>query len=205
MKIWQKTRTWDFGQTLLEWRRRDYGRFGSKLFSWLLGAFVFGILTSILFMAVGQPDWAQPWARVVFFVVFIFGTTSSFFRCVVHGFNYKITQTAMVHVHPHLGWEKLDTLLGKMMYLFGESYLSINWKNIKEIREQKGGILIILENGQEEHVPVIPVLILTLNLKLNSPEPRSKSRAKGDRTAYDKEVLRMVIKAARDAHRAAIG
>lgn len=204
MKIWQKTRNWDFGQTLLEWRHRDAGRFSGKIFSWLLGAFVFGILTSIFFAAVGQADWAQPWARLVFFVILFLGVASNFYRCIIHGLNYKITQKAMVHVHPYIGWEKLTALLGRLMPAFATSYFTINWLTVKEIREQKNGILIILQDGQEAPVPVIPVSIVTLNLKLNSPEPRSKNRHKADQAAYDKEILRMVIKAAREAHKAAI-
>jgi hypothetical protein len=203
MKIWQKTRNWDFGQTLLEWRHRDAGRLGGKIFSWLLGAFVFGILTSIFWAAVGQPDWAQPWARIVFFVVLILGTASNVFRCIINGLDYKITQQAMVHVHPYLGWEKFSGLLGKLMSAFQVSYFTINWRTVKEIREQKNGILLILQDGQEAPVPIIPVSVVTLNLKLNTPEPRSKNRQKTDQKAYNKEVLRMVIKAARDAHKAA--
>jgi hypothetical protein len=205
MKIWQKTKNWDFGQTLLEWRHHDAGRLGGKIFSWLLGAFVFGILTSIFLAAVGQADLAQPWARLVFFVVLILGTASNVFRCIINGFNYKITQQAMVHVHPYLGWEKLSGFLGKLTSLFQVSYFTINWKTVKEIREQNNGILLILQDGQEAPVPVIPVSVVTLNLKLNTPEPRSKNRQKTDQKAYNKEVLRMVIKAARDAQKAANG
>ncbi|RPH95322.1 MAG: hypothetical protein EHM72_15050, partial [Calditrichaeota bacterium] len=135
MKIWQKTNLWDFQELLLEWRHRDGGRFVSKIFSWLLGAFVFAILTSIFFASIHQPDTALPAARFIFFLVFVLGMGSNFMRSYVHGYAYQITRQAIVQIHPYFGWERLGALLGSKEKPFRQVYYYIDWTEVKEIRE----------------------------------------------------------------------
>lgn len=202
MKIWQKFNNRDaLGATVLEWRRRDLERFFGKIFSWLLGAFVFGILTSILFMAVDRADAAQPTARAVFFIVFAGGVTSSFFRCIVNGLSYQISEQAMMHVHPYFGWGKTDEPTAKAP--FKPTFYAIPWTTVKEIREHKNGFSLLLQDQQEIHIPIHPVVRLSLNLNWSANDPRTKNTPKNNRPAYDKEVMRLVIKAAREAHKAA--
>ncbi len=201
MKMWLKSNTLPSAPAIVEWRRRDLGRFGNKVFSWLLGAFVFGILTSIFFLAVGLPDTAQPAARVVFFAVLIAGLISSAFHCLIKGLWYQITPGGIVHVHPYFGWQ--ERIEEKGTRFFKPHFYSLPWEQVKEIREHKNGLLLILSEDDQTFVPVEPTIKLTMDLSRNRPEAPQKSRAQNDRPSFQKEALRIVIKAAREAHKAA--
>ncbi len=204
-KLWDKAQAWQFGDTLVEWRHRDTSKFFSKIFSWLLGAFVFGLLTSIFFAAIGLPDASLPLARLVFFVVFIMGVVSNLFRAVINGFHYAITQQALVYEHPLFGWEGLGKLLGSDNKPFRQRFYFIKWQNVREIREQAPGFLLVLKNEHEIFVPVEPVLKLAVNLNLSQPEAKSRHMKKDEKAAYDKEARKMILQAARDARRSAQG
>ena len=204
MKFWNKTSEFNFGETIVTWRHRDAGRFFWKIFSWLLGGFVFGILTSIFFAAIQMPDISLPAARIVFFLVFIIGIVSNLFRALVYGYEYKITQKAIVHSHPFYGWERLGALLGSEDKPFRHIHYYLPWEELKEIREQEHGILLVLNEGHEIEVPVQNVVKLVMNLKLNKPKPSAKGASKSDKLAYDKAVLRIVLQSARETRRDAI-
>lgn len=201
MKLWNKTLNGDFGEIILTWRYRDVGRFVGKIFSWLLGAFVFGILTSIFFAAIQKADMAQPLARLVFFVVFITGVVSNFFRAVVYGYQFKITEKAMVTPHPFFGWEKLGIILGSEEKPFRHVNYFLNWADTKEIREIDNGIVVVLKNENEIELAIQNVTELTLNLNLKKNEPRAKGSSKSDKLAYDKAVAKIVLQTAREARR----
>lgn len=201
MKIWNKTLTWDFGKTILTWRYRDVGRFFGKVFSWLLGAFVFGLLTSIFFAAIQQPDLSLPLARLVFFVVFIAGVTSNLFRAIIYGYEFKIAEKAIVMSHPFFGWEKLGVILGSEEKPFRHLNYYFYWQDVQEIREKDGSLELVLKEGHEIEVPVKNVTRLVMNLNLNKPRPKAKGGSKSEKLAYDKAVLQIVLQTAREARR----
>ncbi len=204
MKLWNKIFNGDFGDTILTWRYRDVGRFVGKIFSWLLGAFVFGILTSIFFAAIQQPDVALPMARLVFFIIFIIGIVSNFFRALVYGYHFKITQQAIVMAHPFFGWEQLGFLLGSKEKPFRHIDYYLKWQDIKEFRESENGITLILKKDEEIEILIKNVTELTLNLNLRKNEPRAKGSSKSEKLAYDKAVAKIVVQAAREARRDAL-
>lgn len=201
MKLWNKTLNWEFGDTILTWRYRDAGRFGGKIFSWLLGAFVFGILTSIFFAAIHKADLALPLARLVFFVVFIVGVTSNLFRALIYGYQFKITQQAIVMPYPFFGWEKLGILLGSEEKPFRLLHYYLNWQDIKEIRDAENGIVLVLKNENEIEIIIKNVTELTLNLNYRKNEPRAKGSSKSEKLAYDKAVAKIILQAARETKR----
>ncbi len=201
MKIWKNARSWTFGDTILSWRHRDASRFFWKILSWLLGGFVFGILTSIFFLAIKRPEYAQQTARLVFFVVFLAGVLSNFLRAVIYGFKYSITPTALVYSHPFFGWEKLGALLGSQDKPFRQTYYFMPWEEVKEIKEHAKGVALVLKNEEVLEIPVVSVLKLTVNLNLNKPERKEKGASKSEKSAYDKAVQRMVLQTAREARK----
>jgi hypothetical protein len=201
MKLWNKTSNGDFGETILTWRYRDVGRFVGKIFSWLLGAFVFGILTSIFFLAIQKPDLSLPLARLVFFIVFIIGIASNFFRAIIYGYEFQIAQKAIVTPHPFFGWEKLGIILGSEEKPFRHVNYFINWDDMKEIREVENGIVLLLKNENEIELLIKNVTELTLNLNLKKNEPRAKGSSKSDKLAYDKAVAKIVLQTARETRR----
>lgn len=201
MKLWNKSFSWDFGDTILAWRVRDGGRFFWKILSWLLGAFVFGLGTSILFAAIQMPELSLPAARVVFFIVFILGVMSNLFRAIVYGYQYKITQQAIVHAHPLYGWEKLGTLLGSADKPFRQTNYYFFWQEIKDVHEKEKGLVLSLKSAHEIEIPVHNVIKLEMNLNLNKPEPKAKGISKSEQLAYDKAVLRIILQAVREARR----
>ena len=201
MKLWNKAKKVDFGEVILTWRHRDAGRFFGKIFSWLLGGFVFGILTSILLLTIQLPDIAKPAARIVFFTVFIVGVVNDLFRAILNGYEYRLTQRAIVYSHPFFGWERVGELLGSENKPFRQTYYYFTWQELQEIRELEHGILLVLQNNNEIEVPVQNVNKLVMNLNLNKPEPKAKGSTKSDKKVYDKAVLRIVLQAAREARR----
>jgi len=204
MKLWNKTKKWDFGQTAITWRHRNTGQFFWKIFSWLLGAFVFGIGTSLFFLAIRQPDLSLPAARIVFFLVFLLGITSNLFRAIINGHEYKITDQALVFSHPFYGWEALGRFLGSEERPFRIIYYCIYWQNVKEIREHEQGIILLLKDDTEIQVPVLPVVKLALHLHVKSSIPKERGANKSDRDVYDKAVMRIILQSAREARRAVV-
>lgn len=208
MKIWHKTTNWNFGQSLVTWRNRDNNKFYWKILSWLLGAFVFGILTSIAFgYVLGLPDIAKPAAQIMFVIVYIIGMTSQLFRCILYGFHYQITEKAIVHIHPFYGWEELGKILGSENKPFKQLLFYFEWNEIKEIRESGNGMTCILKKDDTEvFIPVIPVTKLSMTLSKSSPdslkEPKNKKR--GDKETLDKNALKTVLQAAREARKSTV-
>jgi hypothetical protein len=204
MKIWQKVTTWVFDETIVSWRHQDISKFFWKIFSWLLGGFVFGILASIFFIAISRPDYAQPTARIVFFAVFIVGVSSNFFRAIISGFEYSITKTALIYSHPFFGWEKLGQMFGSEKKPFRHAYYYMNWVDVKEIREHEKGLELVMKNDEVLEIPVIAVTKLALNLNLKGPDPKEKGASKSEKLAYDKAVQRIVLQTAREARKSAL-
>jgi len=201
MKIWNKTTSWTFGDTIISWRQRDSAKFFWKIFSWLLGGFVFGILAAIFFIAIHRPDYAQPTARLVFFIVFLTGVLSNFFRAVVYGYKYTVTPNALIYSHPLFGWETLGKILGSDEMPFGQTYHYVTWEEVKEIREHPKGVTIVLKNEEVLDVPVVDVLKLAVHLNLKRPERKEKGASKSEKLAYDKAVQRIVLQEAREARK----
>ena len=204
MKIWKKATTWIFNDTVLSWRHRDFSKFFWKIFSWLLGGFVFGILASITFIAVNRPEYAQTTARLVFFVVFLVGIVSNYFRAVIAGYKYIITKKALIYSHPFFGWEKLGHLFGSKEKPFRQTFYYVDWIDVKELREHAKGIELVLKNDDVLEIPVISVVKLALNLNLKGPERREKGATKSEKLAYDKAVQQIILQAARDARKSAL-
>ncbi|MDZ7724715.1 MAG: hypothetical protein U5R06_18375 [candidate division KSB1 bacterium] len=133
----------EYDEYVFGWRVRSTGRFLSKIFSWLLGAFVIGLLTSIFFLLLNAPHLSQPMARVLFFIFFFLGIASNLFRDIVNGIEYRMTQNALVQVHPFCGFNKINSLIGSNTYPFRTEYFYIPWKNIKDIKDKTGKIQLI--------------------------------------------------------------
>jgi len=201
MKIWEKTTAWIFGDIILSWRHRDFAKFFWKIFSWLLGGFVFGILAALFFIAIHRPDYSQPTARLVFFIVFLTGVISNFMRAVTYGYKYIVTPDALIYSHPFFGWEPLGKILGSENKPFRHTYYYVNWEEVKEIREHPKGVTIVLKNEEVLDVPVINVSKLAVNLNLKSPEHKEKGASKSEKLAYDKAVQRIVLQAVREARK----
>ena len=201
MKIWIKTKAWNVGVVIVSWWQSDITNFFWKIFSWLLGGFVFGILAAIFFIAVHRPDYAQPTARQVFFIVFLTGVLSNFFRAAFYGYKSTVTPDALVYSHPMFGWEPLGKILGSEEKPFLQSYFYVPWKEVKEISEHPKGVTIVLKSEEVLDVPVVDVLKLAVNLNLKRPERKEKGASKSEKLAYDKAVQRIVLQASREARK----
>lgn len=161
MKIWRKTKKNTFEKLIVGWRVRSISRFLSKIFSWLLGAFVIGLLTSIFFLALNAPHLSQPFARLLFFVFFILGVLSNYYRSIVNGLEYWVTPNAFVKVRPFCGFERLNQILGGKTYPFRTEYYYIPWDEIKSVKEENEHIELLNEKGQAFYeIPMQKVLKL---------------------------------------------
>ena len=153
MKLWQKTRSEQFGDLLFSWRYKAQNRFFTRIFTWLLSAFVFGLLTAIILSWFGLVDLAQPAARIIFFMVFIGGIIDAYFENIVAGIEYRIYQNALVHIKSGFGRDWLK------MPFPGTKYEFIRWNDIESIRQNDENIeLIYKPTGEKIILETIPVI-----------------------------------------------
>ena len=161
-----------------------------KIATWMLGGFVFGMVTAIAVDTAGLHELSLSAARTVFFVVFIMGVIDAFFRNVYHGLQYRITDRALVMVKPFYGIEAVGRSLGSEEKPFGEKLEFIEWSEIKEIKEHESSLLSTLKDDKGA------VLIHVLPLKSIEPAPANKPKS-----AEDKEMLKYIIQKAREVKR----
>ena len=200
MKAWQKQKNEDLGRPLFIWRHRAISRFFTKIFTWLLGGFVSGIMTSIFFLAIGLPDLSLLAARVVFFVVFIFGVISAFFRNVYHGIEYRITDKAIVHVKPWSGIESIGRFFGSEEKPFGQQAEFISWERTKEIKDQENSLVLVLKDKEDTVVAGVAPVASYLNVVENKAPVNFPKLFVSDEKV-NKTVLKQVVQMARDAKR----
>lgn len=198
MKVWQRGSTeTDFGPLLLIWRHRATGRFYGKIFSWLLGGFVMGLLASIFFNAIGLGELSLRAGRILFFLVFILGVISAFFRYVIYGLHYRITQKGLLHVRPLCGIEKLRPAGEKL--LRGDRIEFLPWDEVKSAGEAGGVLTLTLKEGQLVELGVVPVLALWLLTADGGMEKRTSAEGGWKSSAeLDKESLKLIVQKIRD-------
>ncbi len=201
MKTWQKVKNKDFGKPIFIWRYRAINRFFTKIFTWLLGGFVTGILTSIFFLAVGLPDVSLAAARIVFFVVFIFGLISAFFRNVYYGLEYRITETALVHVKPMCGIESIGRILGSVEKPFGQQFEYISWERTKELKDENNTFMMILKDNEEATIIGVAPVAGYCNVGENEAPVYFPKLFVSDEKV-NKTVLKQIVQKARDARKA---
>ncbi|MBN2355240.1 hypothetical protein JXO59_03965 [candidate division KSB1 bacterium] len=207
MKVWQKDRKSDFGVTLLEWRHRAVGRFIMKIGSWLLGAFVMGLLAAIALHAIGQDAIAQNGARIAFVVVFIIGVLSAFYRHIYYGLHYQIREKALVSVRPICGFETLISRTSQVDKAFGTKLEYLPWSQIKDVKEEKGNLLLLIKDYQDPlKIGVAPVRALQSSVSEEKSGPRLNSGGIfGKDINLDKEAIRLIIQKIREAKKSAGG
>jgi len=203
MKAWQKLKNEDLGKTLFIWRHRATSRFFTKIFTWLLGGFVSGIMTSIFFLAIGLPDLSLLAARIVFFVVFIFGVISAFFRNIYYGNEYRIMEKAVVQITPICGIESIGRILGSADKPFGQKTDFITFEKMKEMKDQENSFIVILkEKGDSLPIGVTPVAGYC-NVAENEAPVNIKNLFARDEK-LNKTVLKQIVQKSRDAKKAMI-
>ncbi|MBN2410395.1 hypothetical protein JXQ31_01810 [candidate division KSB1 bacterium] len=200
MKTWQKVKDKDFGKSLFIWRHRAISRFFTKIFTWLLGGFVSGILTSIFFLAVGLPDVSLTAARIVFFAVFLIGVISAFFRNVYNGLEYRITENALVHVKPMCGIESIGRILGSAEKPFGQQFEYISWERAKEIKDENDTFMMILKDREEAAVIGVAPVASYCNVGENAAPVYFPKLFASDEKA-NKTVLKQIVQKARDVRK----
>ncbi len=147
MKVWRKTRTANFGSLLFVWHTKASSKFFVKIFTWLLSAFVFGILTSIALAWLGFEQYALTGARIVFFATFVAGIFSAYVQHVVEGLEYRIYSSALVHVKPFAGSRTVAKRLSKNADR-GAKYEFIPWSLIQSFDIKEENLIIELKEEQ---------------------------------------------------------
>jgi hypothetical protein len=202
MQIWQRSdKGSDLGTTLLVWRHRDVGRFISKIFSWLLGGFVLGLLTAILCDFFGIPN-ETGYARVLFFVVFIGGVIGAFFHNLVYGLHYRVTDKALLYVRPLFGIESAQE--SGLVRRPGDRIEYLPWEQIKSAEEAEGGLFLHMKDDKTVRLGVTPVVAVWLPTADGGMEKRTSAQGLWHRSAaLDKETLKLVIQKIRDIKKSA--
>jgi len=207
MKMWKKTFVWSFGNTLVAWRHKNTGRYFSRLFSnWLLGAFVFGILTSILFLALDLPQLSLPVARTVFFIYLVYGVITDFFRYIIYGLNYQVCENALVFTRPLLGWEAAGNKIFSTKKKPLTRYYYLSWKDVTDIKDSEDSLLLTIQTKKhnvELTVPVTPVLHASMFLDNKETTKNFADNSKTDKqkTEFNKQIFKTVLQTARSAQK----
>lgn len=199
MKIWHRSKGENFGQTLLAWRHQSTGRFINKIGSWLLGGFVMGILASIFFKMIGLADLGLYAGRAVFFLVFFLGVLSAFFRNIVHGLEYRITEKALLHVQPLCGIESLTKFVAAALRMRWERVTFLPWEEIKSVQDQEGHLHLTLKGDTTVSIQVTPVRSIDIASGGNAFEQRTHDRGFfGHDAGFDKETVKLIVQRIRD-------
>ena len=174
-----------------------------KIFTWLLGGFVFGILTAIFFDIIGLVEIAQNAARIVFFIAFLSGVVNSFFRFIINGVEFIIMQKGLVAIKPVSGLEKLANLIERFFPRLNKSEY-IEWQDMKEIKEGNGELYVALEEGAGEFLlGVSPCLSVTAYNEDGIGKTRESSSGRffffSSNPEFDKEALHRAVQKARFA------
>jgi len=198
MKLWRRGKKIDLGETLVVWHHRAVNRFTMKIFTWLLGGFVSGMLTAILLAAFGFADIAQIAARIVFFLVFIAGAAGSFYRNVYFGLEYRLTDRALVSVRPQLGTQVIGQLFGGSERPFAHHLEYINLEEVKDLSEEEGNLLATLKQDRGSlTLGIAPVV----SLKSSGSVRKAHGGAFSRDDELDKEAIRLIMQKAREAKR----
>lgn len=207
MKFHRLDQDLDIGTPLLMWRHRASDRFFYKIFSWLLGGFVFGILASIIVGWIfGLPDASLPIARIVFFGVFIIGVAKSFLLYIIHGVEYQITDTGLVHFKPPFGWDALDRLLQPIL---SPKVAFIQWEEVKEITELHGDMLFTFNDGRKDskiniqHLLQHKVLDQNFVNSFTADQRSAKARPTKNPDKYGNSTSKLILQSAREARKRA--
>ncbi len=175
MGVWRKTSTFDSGKLWLEWRHQSASRFLSKIFTWILTGYVFGIFTSILLNQVGLYTIAQDIARVVFFAVFAVGVTGAFFENMVYGQHFQISENGLLQLKPLLGFERM-TRLPFYDKPFGLKLEYLNWTDIRKISSKERSLrLQLMDDDTNVDIDVDPVISF-VNYKPDGTQRRAEAR-----------------------------
>lgn len=207
MKVWHKGKHEELGRVLLGWRHRAVGRFIMKIGSWLLGAIVMGLLAAISLHAIGQDAIAQQGGRITFFLVFIIGVVSAFFRHVYYGLYYQIREKALVAVRPFCGFERFLTADGQIDQSIGTKLDYLPWDQIKDAKEVGGKLHLVIKDYKEPlKIGVSPVRALLLPLSDGRLERRSNQGGLLARdNSLDKETMRLILQKIREVKKAMSG
>ncbi len=203
MKVWQRSsKGLELGRAVLIWRHRATGRFLNKIFSWFLGGFVMGLLASILFDAIGLSDQALYAGRLVFFVVFIAGSISAFFRNMVYGLHYRVTPWALLHIRPLCG---IEAWTGSAEgWNRGDRIEYLPWEQIKSVEESEGNLVLTLKNENVVSVGVAPVRAIWVPTADGGMEKRNSAKGWWSGSAQlDKEALKLILQKIRDIKKSA--
>ena len=202
MKLWKRAKGQDLGNVLISWRYKASSRFFTKILTWILGAFVFGIFASIALHTVGLTDLSLPAARIVFFVVLILGIIDAYFRNVVNGNEFQITENGLVHVKPFCGYDELaDKLRSTNLAYFNKDEF-VSWQKLTKIKETNEGLKFLLGNSGEELSAEISSAISVKNYNEDGMAVERKANVdkysfSGKDEQFDKELKKAIAQKAR--------
>ena len=204
MKLWKRAKGQDLGKTLISWTYKAPSRFFTKILTWILGAFVFGIFASILFHTIGLTDLSQPVARVVFFIVLVLGIIDAYFRNVVNGNEFRITENGLINVKPYCGYDGIAEKLRKTNIAYFNKDEFISWETITKIKETSTGLAFLFGNTGEELTAEIASAISVKNynedgkaIEKNANVSKYSFYTKDE--SFDKELKKAVAQKARIA------
>jgi hypothetical protein len=204
MKVWHKDTKIETGKILLIWRHRAVGHFIMKVGSWILGAFVTGLLAAIAMHTINWDAPAQDMGRLTFVVVLVVGSLSAFFRHIYYGLHYRLTEKALVAVRPFCGFEGLLRLLGIDETAWGSKSEYLKWEEIRDAKDEKGVLILQLKDQDEPlKIGVAPVRALELALAGQDSEKRRNSGGMfGTDANLDKETIRLIVQKIREIKKA---
>ncbi len=200
MKAWKKTRGLEqFGKPYIIWHYKTVNRFVVKIFTWLLSAFVAGILAALLCHHLNLVEIGQFLARIVFLVVFFVGVIDAYLENVFYGIDYRVADKAMLHIKPFFLLQPVLGLLGNKIASLARRIEYIEWKDIEKYKadNEKQALELQLKKSQTVQVGVAPLKRFRLPLSNEEFQPKG-SDSKGDEKFF-KQAMNHILNQIRKA------
>ena len=160
MSYWLKTKNQDVGNILLSWRHRSVSRMFIRILTWLLTAFVFALLLAIILAPFDPNDTVQPYVRIFFFLILVYGIISSFWSNVYEGQEYAVSDKALLSKQSLWKGGFIMYLLRKKIMQSNKYTEHIPWEQISSTSKTDKHLQLNFKEGGNITVGVIPVLDL---------------------------------------------
>jgi hypothetical protein len=200
MKAWKKSRNLSrFGEPYIIWYHKAVNRFVVKIFTWLLSAFVAGILTALVCHHLNLVDAGQTLARIVFFLVFITGIIDALLENIVIGVDYRVTDKALLHVKPFFLLKPVFGLFGNKVASLAQRVEYIEWPEVESYKQdpEKPALSVELKKSQMVQVGVAPVK--HYRLPLSNQEYKSTDQRIDSKDKFSKQAMNHILSKIRQA------
>lgn len=158
MSVWMKEKSPNVGAVHISWRTRSVSRMFIKILTWFLLAFVLALLAASVIAPFDPLGKAHSYIQLGFILFFLYGIVSSFVGYVYLGQQFAIAEKAVVSYQPLWKGGLLMAWLRKRWGKADQYVEFLPWKDIAKIVKSDKDLTLLLKDGMDFAIPVLPVL-----------------------------------------------